>query len=125
MTTDVNEPIVRKMTLKDLWRIGLDTSGEWVGYVGERNGAIVAYGGAFWRDDGPAFLTFGARSVLVRGLMVGVYAKRVMKEMRARGVSHAFAYCDKDIPGVERWLAWLGLEPVGVEDGFERWEWKR
>lgn len=117
---------IEPLTEDDLLALGLQARGQFAGYVGRRNGAIAAWGGAFWTDEYPAaFVTFEARSVNVRGVMLGVCAKRLFKELDRRGVTERFTFCDDRVPNVRRWLEWLSFHPTNEVDGGHRiWRWK-
>ena len=117
---------VRPTEDEDLLRIGARVDGRYYGWTGVRRGAIVGMGLVTWRDeDDFAMIGFQAFSAETRPWWLGIIAKRFLAQAPFPRDKILLATLRADIPGVRRWLTWLGFRETDSDDGAggRYWAW--
>lgn len=110
----MKRPTVRLATSEDLRSFaGRDPPEwciEWVSYVLERDGDLLALGSVVWDCWGRTWGNFDCRVPISRFLMHRM-AVKVIGDLRAIGVKSLHAYADENTEGAEKWLRRLGFKP--------------
>lgn len=83
---------------------------EWVSYVLERDGKLVALGTIAWDAWGRTWGMFDCRDKVSPFLMHRM-ARNTIGSLREIGVERLHAYCDERVPRSDVWLRRLGFRP--------------
>lgn len=83
----------------------------WLGFVAERDGALVGFGTVLWDDWGHA-LGFIDRREPVSAFTMHRSVLRMLEVLKAVGEPALYVGCDDTVPKAAAWLRRLGFAPI-------------
>ena len=95
---------------------------EWLGYVAERDGRLLALGSVFWDKWGRVWGAFDKKERVSPFLMHRL-ARVTITRLREIGIKQLYAECDLRVPNAAKWLRRLGFRPAPIVPPDPRQVW--